>query len=49
MVLPKGWMVTNAQVPAVVSETEDGRIRLDFDNPRTDEVAVLITAKKVAP
>jgi len=49
VVLPKGWMVTNSQVPGVVSETEDGRIRIDFDNPRTDEVAVLITAKRVAP
>lgn len=49
VVLPKGWMVTNSQVPGVVSETADGRIRIDFDNPRTDEVAVLITAKRVAP
>jgi hypothetical protein len=49
VVLPRGWRVTNSQVPAVVTETEDGRVRLDFDNPRTDEVAVLITAKKVAP
>ena len=47
VVLPKGWMVTNSQVPGVVSETEDGRLRIDFDNPRTDEVAVLITARKV--
>ena len=47
VVLPKGWMVTNSQVPGVVSETDDGRIRIDFDNPRTDEVAVLITARKV--
>jgi len=49
VVLPKGWMLTNSQVPAVVTETEDGRIRLDFDNPRTDEVAVLITARRAAP
>jgi len=26
--------------------TEDGRIRLDFVNPRPDEIAVLIKAKK---
>ena len=29
-----------------VSETDDGRIRLDFENPRPDEIAVLITARK---
>jgi hypothetical protein len=49
VVLPKGWVLTNSQVPAVVSETEDGRVRLDFENPRTDEIDVLITARKAAP
>jgi hypothetical protein len=44
MVLPLGWMLTNCSIPAVVSETPDGRIRLDFINPRPDEVAVLLTA-----
>jgi hypothetical protein len=28
-----------------VSETEDGRVRLDFVNPRNDEIAVLLTAR----
>ena len=46
IVLPQGWMVTNCSVPATVSETADGRIRLDFVNPRNDEIAVLLTAKK---
>jgi hypothetical protein len=46
MVLPQGWMVTNCSVPATVSETADGRIRLDFVNPRNDEIAVLLTAAK---
>jgi len=46
MVLPQGWMVTNCSVPATVSETTDGRIRLDFVNPRNDEIAVLLTAAK---
>lgn len=44
MVLPLGWMLTNCSIPATVSETPDGRIRLDFINPRPDEVAVLLTA-----
>jgi hypothetical protein len=46
VVLPSGYALTNSSIPATVSETEDGRIRLDFVNPRPDEFAVLITAKK---
>ena len=46
VVLPAGWMLTASAIPATVSVTEDGRIRLDFVNPRPDEIAVLIKAKK---
>lgn len=46
VVLPAGWLLTNSSIPAVVSEQPDGRIRLDFINPRPDEVAVLITARR---
>jgi hypothetical protein len=49
VVLPKGWMLTNSSAPVVVSRTEDGRTRLDFNNPRPDEVEALFTAKRVAP
>jgi hypothetical protein len=45
VVLPAGWALTNCSIPAIVSETEDGRIRLDFVNPRNDEIAVLLTAR----
>ena len=31
------------------TQTADGRTRLDFNNPRPDEVEVLITARKGAP
>jgi hypothetical protein len=48
VVLPKGWILTNSSVPATVSETADGRTRLDFINPRTDEIPVLITARRRA-
>jgi hypothetical protein len=44
MVLPLGWMLTNCSIPATVSETPDGRIRLDFINPRPDDISVLLTA-----
>ncbi len=45
IVLPAGYSLTNCSVPAMVSETEDGRVRLDFVNPRNDEIAVLLTAR----
>lgn len=46
VVLPAGWMLTASSIPATVTETEDGRIRLDFVNPRPDEIAVLIKARR---
>lgn len=48
VVLPAGWSLTNSAIPATVSELPDGRIRLDFINPRPDEIAVLITARRRA-
>lgn len=45
VVLPAGWILTNSSVPATVSE-EDGRTRLDFINPRTDEIDTIITARR---
>lgn len=46
VVLPAGWSLTNSSVPATISQQPDGRVRLDFLNPRTDEIAVLITATR---
>ena len=46
IVLPAGWSLTASSIPAVVSEMPDGRIRLDFINPRPDEIRVLVTAKR---
>jgi hypothetical protein len=46
VVLPPGYFLETSTVPAVVSETEDGRIRLDFTNPRSDELPVLLKARK---
>ena len=48
IVLPAGYFLTASSIPATVSETDDGRIRLDFWNPRPDEIAVLIHAKRRA-
>jgi hypothetical protein len=49
IVLPAGWMLTASSIPATVSRTEDGRIRLDFVNPRPDEIAVLVKARRRPP
>jgi hypothetical protein len=46
VVLPAGWYLTACSIPAIVSETADGRIRLDFVNPRPDEVNVLLKARR---
>lgn len=46
VVLPAGWVLTNSSIPATVSTMADGRLRLDFINPRPDEIAVLITARR---
>lgn len=48
MVLPAGWVLTNSSTPVTVSREPDGRIRLDFINPRTDELSVLVTASRPA-
>lgn len=46
VILPAGWALTNSSIPATISTTSDGRTRLDFINPRPDEIAVLITARR---
>jgi len=46
VVLPAGWYLTASSIPAVVTMTDDGRVRLDLDNPRTDEIAVLLKGKR---
>ena len=46
VVLPDGWFLTASAIPATVSETADGRIRLDFVNPRPDEISVLLRARR---
>jgi hypothetical protein len=46
VVLPAGWLLTNSSIPATVSTLPDGRVRLDFINPRPDEIQVLVTARR---
>ncbi len=46
VVLPAGWYLTHSAVPGTVSRTPDGRIRIDFSNPRLDEIQVLLVARR---
>jgi hypothetical protein len=48
VVLPEGWFVTASAMPAVVTEEEDGRIRLSFVNPRPDSIDVYVKARRRA-
>jgi hypothetical protein len=47
VVLPAGWTVVASSIPSQISEDADGRQRLYFENPRPDEIQVLIRARKV--
>jgi hypothetical protein len=46
VILPAGWYLTALSIPGVVSETGDDRIRIELENPRNDEIAVLIKARR---
>jgi hypothetical protein len=46
VVLPEGWYLTASATPATVSETADGRVRLDFWNGAPGPEDVLIKGKR---
>lgn len=46
VLLPAGWVVTNSSIPATVTRTPQGRMRLDFLNPRDDEIDVVLSARR---
>ena len=45
VILPAGWYVTENSIPAVLSETEDGKIRLYYVNDRQGNIDVFIRAR----
>ena len=45
MVLPAGWMLVSSSFPVMVSEDKDGRIMLVLNNPRNDELHVIVRGK----
>ncbi len=46
IVLPAGWTAVGSSIPATIQEQADGRVRMDFDNNRPDEVQVLIRGRR---
>jgi hypothetical protein len=46
VVLPAGWRLTTSSMPATVSMTDDGRVRLAFVNARPDSLDVFIKARR---
>jgi len=46
VVLPAGWYLTHSSIPGTVSVIPDGRVRIDFTNPRPDEIQVLLVARR---
>ena len=46
VVLPPGWYLTTSSVPAVVDETEEGEIRLHFENDRPGVIEVFLRARR---
>jgi hypothetical protein len=46
VVLLPGWYITNSSIPGTISETTDGRVRLDVVNARPDEIDVFLTARR---
>jgi hypothetical protein len=46
IVLPAGWYLTASAIPATISQTEDGRIRLSFVNPRPDSIDVFVKGRR---
>lgn len=47
VVLPAGWTVVASSIPSQISQDADGRQRLYFENPRPDDIQVLIRARRL--
>lgn len=46
IVLPAGWYLTASSIPATVTTSDEGRVRLDFANARPDSIDVLVRAAR---
>ncbi len=46
VILPEGWYLTANSIPAKISLTEDGKVQLDYTNPRPDNIDVFIKGRR---
>ncbi len=46
VVLPDGWYLTANAIPGVIDQTEDGRMRIRYINPRPDGIQVFIKGRR---
>jgi hypothetical protein len=46
MKLPEGWMLVSCNVPAIISEDDQGLLTLRLTNSRNDELHVIVRARK---
>jgi hypothetical protein len=46
IVLPAGWYLTVSSIPATISQTDDGRVRVAFVNPRPDSIDVFVKGRR---
>jgi hypothetical protein len=46
IVLPAGWYLTTSAIPATISQTDDGRVRLSFVNARPDAIEVFVKGRR---
>jgi hypothetical protein len=47
IVLPAGWTPVASNMPCTVATDADGRVRITYMNPRPDELAVRLVARRV--
>ncbi|MEQ9402050.1 MAG: hypothetical protein RIM99_00580 [Cyclobacteriaceae bacterium] len=46
VILPEGWYLSVNSIPARISLTEEGEVKLDFVNPRPDNIDVFIKGRR---
>ncbi len=46
VVLPEGWYLTVNSIPAKIRLTEEGKVQLDYVNPRPDNIDVFIRGRR---
>ena len=46
VILPEGWYLTVNSIPAKIKLTEEGKVQLDYVNPRPDNIDVFIKGRR---